>query len=56
MPLLALNRKDTPWRIGADLARLMGKRFYYGGIVAGGGITLLRLTQSWLIRPRYMPW
>src|SRR5207247_1861018 len=32
---------------GSDLASPTRKRFYYGGIVAGGGITLLPLTQSW---------
>jgi hypothetical protein len=42
MPLLAFNRKDTGdesiGRLGlwaADLANCTGKRFHYGGIVAG---------------------
>ena len=54
MPLLALNRKDTgaesigsaaprtyreATRQTADLASSPGKRFHYGGIVAGTGIT-----------------
>jgi len=46
MPLLALNRKDTGAEsIGSkapkttEKASSPGKRFHYGGIVAGAGIT-----------------
>jgi hypothetical protein len=51
MPLLAFNRKDTGWQIdwqirplGRQLASITGKRFHYGGIVAGTGVIGHRLT------------
>src|SRR6476469_5852722 len=61
MPLLAFIRKDRsaesfgrtgPWI--ADLANSTGKRFYCGGIVAGGPVPISTGTGPYLFLTRFL--